>query len=363
MVKYLHIMYLDKFTRDFYDFIVKNFPKEEHAFVFGPYSPQYIFDANNQQVLFVTKGHIKQFLEENPIVMQWAKECKLIIINGVFGNEHFMRYLPSGALHKTYLFFWGGDMYSLREKVKWTSFKKRLNQAYRKFIIRHAAGVINLIQGDKEALCDICKPKGKFFVAAMANNTVNNKIFDTCENIKKQDMPIRIMLGNSATPSNFHREALAFLSKYKDEDIEILCTLSYGSESYKNEVIAAGKNIFGNKFVPITEYMSKEEYFAILATAKIGVFYNDRQQGMGNINALLRMGSKVYLRKDTAMWNNFLLEKGYKIFDAHSIKKLSFSEFINFSEEEAMKNQRIHREVSSLDAYLKQWNEVFNSIQ
>ena len=62
---------------------------------------------------------------------------------------------------------------------------------------------------------------------------------------------IKILLGNSATESNQHKEAFELLEKYKNKNIKIYVPLSYGPEKYADEIEQLGMHIFGEKFIPM----------------------------------------------------------------------------------------------------------------
>lgn len=104
------------------------------------------------------------------------------------------------------------------------------------------------------------------------------------------------------------------IKKFKSENIKFVCPLSYGNFEYRDKVIEYGKNILGDKFCPITEYMPQQEYYSLLNKCSVGIFNNNRQQAMGNINVLLRFGAKVYIRDDTTMWNTFSNQRSYHLF-------------------------------------------------
>ena len=119
----------------------------------------------------------------------------------------------------------------------------------------------------------------------------------------KQDRKKTFLIGNSADPSNNHLEIISKLSPLKDQDIRIICPLSYGDMSYAQEIAKAGHDIFGGKFEPLLKLLSLDEYLKVLADVDIAIFAHQRQQAMGNTITLLGMGKMVYIRKDTSTWD------------------------------------------------------------
>lgn len=101
-----------------------------------------------------------------------------------------------------------------------------------------------------------------------------------------------IMVGHSATPTCCHLETFKMLKSYTGK-IKIFCPLSYPDDKkYIQQVTEAGSELFGNDFVPLTEFMSYDKYVEFLNDMDIGIFNNNRQQGMGNITNLLYLGKK-----------------------------------------------------------------------
>lgn len=76
--------------------------------------------------------------------------------------------------------------------------------------------------------------------------------------------------------------------------------------------------------------MDYEKYVELLSTCNVGIYYNDRQQGMGNINTLLRLGKKVYLRKGTSMWNNYK-KNNFILFDVDELNNIYYNNLIEFN--------------------------------
>lgn len=50
----------------------------------------------------------------------------------------------------------------------------------------------------------------------------------------------------------------------------------------ERKVIIKGKELFGEKFIPLTEFMTFEKYLEFLGSIDIAIFAHKRQQAMGN---------------------------------------------------------------------------------
>ncbi|MBQ7155118.1 MAG: TDP-N-acetylfucosamine:lipid II N-acetylfucosaminyltransferase [Synergistaceae bacterium] len=171
---------------------------------------------------------------------------------------------------------------------------------------------------------------------------------------------IRIVAGNSAFPENQHIETFHLLAHLRDENIEVVCPLSYGSLEYREKVIAEGRKIFGGKFIPVTEFMAYEEYISFLAACDIGVFSNNRQQGMGNISLLLRLGKKVYMRDDTAMWQHYTKTRGFTAYPVSELNGITLEQLAYFPRELAYNNIQIADEYAAGNYAVQQWRKVFD---
>ena len=129
--------------------------------------------------------------------------------------------------------------------------------------------------------------------------------------------------------------------------------LSYGDLNYAKEVIAIGKEIFKDNFIPITDYMDFSEYISLLGTIDIAIFNHNRQQAMGNITTLLGLGKKVYIRTDITSYS-YLSDLGINIYDTNNF------ELSKLSETNKEQNIKIVKEYFSKETLVKQWENIIN---
>lgn len=111
----------------------------------------------------------------------------------------------------------------------------------------------------------------------------------------------RLWLGNSATDTNNHFDALEYLSKIGWPG-EIIAPLSYGSSGYADEVIRFGKERFGDRFIPLKKLMPLQEYQSLMNSCGIIWMNHIRQQAAGNIIAALFMGKAVILNPENTIY-------------------------------------------------------------
>ena len=240
-MKYLHLIWLDKFTKEFINFISQNFSVPEHRFIVYSKFTEYLFpeDVAPNDILFL-EDHMKM----NAQAREWFHESDLIIVSGLFGCERCLIHFPPKILKKTYLMFWGGDFHCMKNN---RTLREKILNTYEKYLIRNCAGVINLIEGDYSDLCKYVTPRGKHFVAPMCEDDTAKKILTQLHGHPKNEHPFWVLVGNSATESNQHSEILKMLERFKEEDFRIICPLSYGNSGYAETVIQYGKKNYSGK--------------------------------------------------------------------------------------------------------------------
>ena len=113
--------------------------------------------------------------------------------------------------------------------------------------------------------------------------------------IKKTCEENSIIVGNSCSFTGNH---LHVLHKLKELNVEnkIIVPLSYsGNAKYKDMIIGYGNQAFGNRFVPVTDFLSLSEYNKLLLSASVFIYGSLRQEAVGNILIALYLGGKVFL--------------------------------------------------------------------
>ena len=168
-------------------------------------------------------------------------------------------------------------------------------------------------------------------------------------------------IGNSATITNNHLEILKILSKFKRENIKIFAPLSYGDMEYANQVISYGKEIFGDKFIPIQKFMPLEEYYRFLYTMDVAIFGMKRQQALGNIFMQIQMGCKIYFDRESLLWSYFTQDLGCVISDMSEIFEMDIKKFTEFSEGDRLHNRAHICERISKEEALRSWRNIFQS--
>lgn len=340
--KILHIMNWDrKFVPAFIRFVQQNFDAKEHYFIiYGPGADDEIIDCEN-----VT--YYPSLLKRIRSLWMQMRVAPKIILHGLFSSHLFyILALHPWVLKKCYWTIWGGDLYIRNtENRDWRWFK---NEVFRRFVIRRIGHFVSQVKGDYDLAMQWYGVSGKWHECFMYPSNLYREL-------PVHDSPhdgLNILLGNSADPSNNHKEVLDKLRSYATENIRIYCPLSYGDQKYAQIISDYGRLMFGEKFLALRDFMPFDAYLELLSVVDVGIFNHKRQQGMGNITTLLGLGKKVFIRSDITSWR-FLQYIGVTVFDVDLL------DIGRLSKEVADNNRNIIAEYFSEKELIGQLQEIF----
>lgn len=167
-----------------------------------------------------------------------------------------------------------------------------------------------------------------------------------------------ILLGNSATSTNNHFEALDLLSNIGSAR-KICLPLSYGDMEYAKSVksyIENNPKLEGQCQI-LDSFLELEEYNAIINDCGFVIMNHVRQQALGNIVSMMYRGAKVFLREESILFKYFK-EQGvyiYSIQELESDPKLIEDHLTNTQIEH---NRNILRSTWSKDIILQRTKEL-----
>ena len=268
-------------------------------------------------------------------------------------------FLRTRILKKSVWVIWGGDLYTYRE-YKPKKMKEKVINIIRKFIYKNFAYIATLVEEDYKIAKETFFVKGKHLNAIYINPIEIKTLKRVCTNFKKSDV-VNIQIGNSATVTNNHKEVIDIIAKFKDENIKVFVPLSYPKGEYADSIVKYGKNKLGDKFVPLLNFMSPEEYTQYLTNIDIAIFNNNRQQALGNIFALAYLKCKIYMRDDTSMWKQFN-EDGYKFDTIENLKNYNYEKFILKNSQNTINNMEISKNRFDENYISKVWENIFNLV-
>jgi dTDP-N-acetylfucosamine:lipid II N-acetylfucosaminyltransferase len=326
-LKYLHIIPNDKFAIPFINLINENFKKNEHLFITG--------GSINYAELTIEKNNVQSVSVDLRSILRMLIKmytCEKIILHSLLDYKIvILLFFQPWLLNKSNWVIWGGDLYYYLYRKK--NLKSNMYEQIRKIVIKQLGGFITHIKGDYELAKKWYGAKGSYYYSFMYPSNLYNEDLSKDRIATKK---IFIQVGNSADPSNQHIEILEKLLMFSDKEFEIICPLSYGDlNNHASEVIKKGRELFGDKFNPITEFIPFSKYLEILAKVDVAVFNHNRQQAVGNITTLLGLGKKVYINDNVTTWD-FCKKHKLEVFSVNKDIKNLFEKM-----EEDTKNNNI----------------------
>lgn len=332
------------FSVSYKDFINKNFNSKDHFFyILGKDKKSIKIDRSHTQYVygFTYCKLIKDMNLTNKIILHGLFSPQLILL----------LFMQPWLLKKCYWCIWGGDLYYY--KYRKISIKTNIYELIRKKVIRKIGALITHIKGDYELAQTWYHAKGNYHYCFMYPSNLYKEY--NIEKKKLDNAKVIIQIGNSADPSNNHIDILKKLEKYKESNIEIICSLSYGDSKYREKVVLQGKKIFGEKFKPLIDFLPFDEYLNLLVQVDVAIFNHKRQQAMGNITTLLGLGKKVYVRDDVTTWE-FFIDHDLKVYNTNSSFDDLFEE-MDMSVKE--KNIESVKSKFSEKKLIKDWRTIF----
>ncbi len=327
-------MFIDKFIQPFIDFVNQYFALQNNLFViYGGGDERIKFSPVYSNVIVLKK------LQDFNLILPYFYMAKKIFIHGLFLEDviNFFLNQKNFPFEKIYWVAWGGDFYF-----------PEIQSESKKRLIKKIKHIVTYIKGDFELICRWYEINAMYHECFM----YPSNLFKQTDIKTNHHDSINIQIGNSATKTNNHFEVFGKLSKYKEKNIRLFVPLSYGDVNYAKMVITKGKNIFGKKFIALTELIPLKDYLKLLSEIDIAIFAHNRQQGMGNIITLLGLGKKVYMRSDITPWE-FFNGIGVKVYDVENL------DITPIDEETKRKNQEIVKNYFSEENYIEQLKTIF----
>ncbi|GAX87606.1 conserved hypothetical protein [Lebetimonas natsushimae] len=313
----------------FIEFVNNHFDKNEHFF---------ILCSAEKNISKFENAITKDIFTQEEFFIKNMKKAKQIILHGLWydklceillNNEKFFE--------KTYWVMWGGDFY----------FPEKQSEI-KKETIKHIKFFVTENKWDYKYLINKYSIKGKrincFAYPSNIYKEINTRL-------KKKSI-INIQIGNSADPTNNHKDILNKLYKYKNKNIRVYAPLSYGDTIYAEKIIKYGKNLMKNKFIPIKKIIPLKNYLNFLSNIDIAIFAHERQQAFGNIITLLGMGKKIYLKPNNSLWKYFQ-EKEIIVYDYNNLENTLFEK------KDLSKNVEIIKFYFSIENLKAQWENIF----
>lgn len=168
----------------------------------------------------------------------------------------------------------------------------------------------------------------------------------------------KILLGNSAYPTNNHIDGFYFLKKKIKEHIDVYSVLSYGDPNGKKWAVECGTKLFKEHFHPILDYMDRQSYLDFVNSMDIVVMYHNRQQAVGNIMTALVLGKPVFMKSENVVYK-MLKDLGVSsVYDIRMITARPLNEYIIEAKEERKETIELIKNGFSMELRLKYLKEL-----
>lgn len=274
---------------------------------------------SNVEVLYVPKGIKKAFALRNTRVRDLIGSSSAI----------FIQYMTNWAMNfvnkyvtwqKVYWVIWGGDLYSYidmelydeetKKIIKKDGAFKKLKRWYvfkqREKVYRKITKVCIQFKGDYNIFKEKCTSSVGYepwdFPWPVTKIV---KIPGDSEWRKyREEYGKLVLVGHSSSMENNHISILKKLAGFERNDFAIVCPVSYGNKEYADQVVKWGRDLFGQRFIPVRDFLSAEKYSELLQCIDVAIFNNYRQQAAGNIIFLLGLHKKIYMRR-TSSYEHF----------------------------------------------------------
>lgn len=238
--------------------------------------------------------------------------------------------------------------YYLREVHGYLHYLKRLN------IIHKAISRIDFFSGVLHCEYDLMS-RLEYFKAGEVYLPYISLKENTLHTTNNHD---NILIGNSNDPSNNHLDAFNYLKFVNIGDRKIYCPLSYGgTDIYREKVIEAGKQYWGDNFIPLIELLPEQEYMKIIDSCEIAIFYHERQQAIGNITHVLRNGCSVYLSPTSINYKE-LSNIGFKVFDITQ----DLESLLTLNDREKINNKELCEKTASKQSFIESVFDMYDKI-
>lgn len=158
-----------------------------------------------------------------------------------------------------------------------------------------------------------------------------------------------ILLGNSASSHNNHVDVMLMIKDYIPDGVDVISPLSYQIvPSYQEKVLAAGAELFGDRFKPLKGYLPFEEYNKIMNSCDTIVLGQKQQAATCNCLTAMWNGIRLFMSTDSMNYK-YYSQLGLKIF---SIEE-DFPKNPILSHEDIMHNRKIIERYYSYRAWVE----------
>ncbi len=266
------------------------------------------------------------------------------------------------TLKHIYWISYGGDLYEWESAISKNlagSFKRNLLYSFRSSV----GNFVGIFRPDILEYKRIFKSNANTFFAPYIGIQYSDAITGA-ENLGvslnqklAHNDTIRIQVGHQGNRLLHQIEIIDYLSRFKEENIEVFIPLNYGDSAYCKEVKAHAVKAFGEKAIILEDFIPLNEYYNLLTKVDIAIFYSERQIGLGNIYPLMYYGKKIFFKNPSPMYE-FFSRQGVQCPFLDLNQEMTFDVFAK--EVDVIEEMRFADELLSKDNLIKAWETVLN---
>lgn len=176
------------------------------------------------------------------------------------------------------------------------------------------------------------------------------------KNMNLECIGSNIWVGNSPALNGNHTSVFRIICNYS-YDTKVYVPISYGEERLINFVDKKGKEILGDKFVPLKTFLPANQYFEHYLDANAFIFGHLRQCGYGSICMALYFGGKIFLYEENPLYHEFK-KQGLILFSINNDLSEEFAKE-PLSKEDRKHNRDIILSICGSVAIENQMKQVF----
>lgn len=346
----LHLLFDDKFA----DYTIRQFsPYGNSEFLVVQYSAdeeiKHILLRDQLTRLVYKSGEYLNFL-------RGLGQYKAIIIHGFYTPWQVEIVENAPVSVKIAWAFWGGDLYQrpdVRDRylAPISKFAHRLHELKKptkdEYIVPMSAlqrvdyVLDDMLENYEDVKQYIQKPSVKYlwYQYYSVEKTVGEALLE----VKAEGQ--NVLMGHSAGVRTNHIEGMLALRRLNLKGRKIITPLSYGSPWYRNMILRVGRMLFGDGFTPLTSFMPREEYNALICSCPAFICPAYKPEGMGNIITALWLGARVYLYKHNLKYK-YLTRIGVRVFSIEDdLCRRNGDALLPLSEEDLMHNRAILQQI------------------
>ena len=171
-----------------------------------------------------------------------------------------------------------------------------------------------------------------------------------------------IFMGNCAHNECNYWDAMPLVSRLKSRGQKVIAPLSYGAPWVKNGVKRLGKWLYGNDFMPLMDFLPREQYNELICNCSTMIMPHYVPRAQGNIITALWLGMRVYLSEHNMTYHYFK-RLGCTVYSIEKdLKRSNKNRFAPMTDEELEHNRKIIYATYSKETTMKAVQNIVDTL-